>query len=33
MADEYLDLVHQLWASWDADAVVRDRETGTYVDA
>ena len=32
MADEYLDLVCQLWDSWEADAVVRDRETGTYVD-
>lgn len=32
MADEYLDLVHQLWGSWDADALVRDRATGTYVD-
>jgi FMN-dependent oxidoreductase (nitrilotriacetate monooxygenase family) len=32
MADEYLDLVCQLWDSWEADAVVRDRKTGTYVD-
>jgi FMN-dependent oxidoreductase (nitrilotriacetate monooxygenase family) len=32
MATEYVDLVRQLWNSWDADAVVRDRETGTYVD-
>ena len=32
MATEYLDLVCQLWDSWEADAVVRDRETGTYVD-
>jgi FMN-dependent oxidoreductase (nitrilotriacetate monooxygenase family) len=32
MANEYLDLVTQLWDSWDADAVVRDRETGKYVD-
>ena len=32
MADEYLDLVHQLWGSWDADAVVRDRAAGRYVD-
>jgi len=32
MADEYLDLVNQLFASWDPDAVVRDRETGTYAD-
>jgi FMN-dependent oxidoreductase (nitrilotriacetate monooxygenase family) len=32
MADEYVDLVCQLWDSWDADAVVRDRERGVYVD-
>jgi FMN-dependent oxidoreductase (nitrilotriacetate monooxygenase family) len=32
MADEYLDLVNQLWESWEPDAVVRDRETGVYVD-
>ncbi len=32
MADEYLDLVIQLWASWEPDAVVADRETGVYVD-
>jgi FMN-dependent oxidoreductase (nitrilotriacetate monooxygenase family) len=32
MADEYVDLVTQLWGSWDADAVVRDRETGVYAD-
>jgi FMN-dependent oxidoreductase (nitrilotriacetate monooxygenase family) len=31
-ADEFVDLVTQLWGSWDADAVVMDRETGTYVD-
>jgi FMN-dependent oxidoreductase (nitrilotriacetate monooxygenase family) len=32
MADEYLDLVCQLWDSWDEDAVVLDRDTGTYAD-
>jgi len=32
MADEYVDLVEQLWESWEPDAVVADRETGTYVD-
>jgi long-chain alkane monooxygenase len=32
MADEYVELVKQLWASWDKDAVVRDRATNTYVD-
>ena len=33
MADEYVELCKQLWGSWDADAVVRDRATGTYADA
>jgi FMN-dependent oxidoreductase (nitrilotriacetate monooxygenase family) len=32
MADEYVDLVCQLFNSWDADAVVMDRTTGTYAD-
>jgi long-chain alkane monooxygenase len=32
MADEYVDLVCRLWDSWDADAVVMDRATGTYAD-
>jgi FMN-dependent oxidoreductase (nitrilotriacetate monooxygenase family) len=32
MATEYVDLVRQLWKSWEPDAVVRDRETGTYAD-
>jgi FMN-dependent oxidoreductase (nitrilotriacetate monooxygenase family) len=32
MADEYLDLVIQLWESWEPDAVVRDRERGIYAD-
>ena len=32
MADEYVDLVKQLWDSWDKDAVVLDRATGTYAD-
>ena len=32
MATEYLDLVCQLWDSWEPDAVVRDRERGVYVD-
>lgn len=32
MADEYLDLCLKLWGSWDQDAVVLDRETGTYTD-
>jgi FMN-dependent oxidoreductase (nitrilotriacetate monooxygenase family) len=32
MATEYLELVCQLWDSWESDAVVRDRESGTYAD-
>jgi FMN-dependent oxidoreductase (nitrilotriacetate monooxygenase family) len=32
MADEYMQVVNQLFASWDADAVVLDRETDTYAD-
>jgi FMN-dependent oxidoreductase (nitrilotriacetate monooxygenase family) len=32
MADEYVDLVCKLFESWDADAVVMDRATGTYAD-
>lgn len=32
MATEYLELVTQLWDSWDPDAVVMDRERGVYVD-
>jgi FMN-dependent oxidoreductase (nitrilotriacetate monooxygenase family) len=31
-AHEYVDLVRELWNSWEPDAVVRDRETGTFVD-
>jgi FMN-dependent oxidoreductase (nitrilotriacetate monooxygenase family) len=33
VADEYMDVVCQLWDSWAPDAVVLDRETGTYADA
>ena len=32
MADEYMQVVDQLWKSWDPDAVVLNRETGTYAD-
>jgi alkanesulfonate monooxygenase SsuD/methylene tetrahydromethanopterin reductase-like flavin-dependent oxidoreductase (luciferase family) len=32
MADEYVDVVCQLFNSWAEDAVVMDRETGTYAD-
>lgn len=30
MADEYVDVVNQLFGSWDADAVVMDRASSTY---
>ena len=32
MADEYMDLVNQLFDSWEPDAVVMDREKGVYAD-
>jgi FMN-dependent oxidoreductase (nitrilotriacetate monooxygenase family) len=32
MAGEFVDLVIQLWESWDADAIVMDREAGMFVD-
>ncbi|HTI01446.1 MAG TPA: NtaA/DmoA family FMN-dependent monooxygenase [Acidisoma sp.] len=32
MAEEYLDVVNKLFASWDKDAVVLDREAGLYAD-
>ncbi|MGF7237508.1 MAG: NtaA/DmoA family FMN-dependent monooxygenase [Frankia sp.] len=32
MADEYVDLVCQLWDSWEPDAVVKDRSRSVYVD-
>ncbi|HTV21497.1 MAG TPA: NtaA/DmoA family FMN-dependent monooxygenase [Polyangiaceae bacterium] len=32
VAHEYMDLVYQLFDSWQPDAVVRDRSTGTYAD-
>lgn len=31
-ADEFVEIVEALWSSWDPDAVVMDRETGTYAD-
>jgi FMN-dependent oxidoreductase (nitrilotriacetate monooxygenase family) len=32
-ADEFMDVCYRLWAdSWDDDAVVRDRESGTFTD-
>jgi len=33
MADEFVDLVVQLWESWEADAVVADRAEDRYIDA
>jgi FMN-dependent oxidoreductase (nitrilotriacetate monooxygenase family) len=32
MAQEYMDLVYQLFDSWQPDAVIRDRATATYAD-
>lgn len=32
MAGEFVDVVTQLWSSWDSDAVVMDRDRGVFVD-
>jgi FMN-dependent oxidoreductase (nitrilotriacetate monooxygenase family) len=32
MADEWMQVVSQLWESWEPDAVVADTETGIYAD-
>ncbi|MDR4306580.1 NtaA/DmoA family FMN-dependent monooxygenase [Chelatococcus sambhunathii] len=32
MADEYMDVMGKLFASWDPDAVVLDRDAGIYAD-
>jgi long-chain alkane monooxygenase len=32
MADEYVDVVCKLFDSWEPDAVVKDRQSGTYAD-
>jgi FMN-dependent oxidoreductase (nitrilotriacetate monooxygenase family) len=32
MADEYMDLVNQLFDSWEPEAVVKDRARGVYAD-
>ena len=32
MADEYMEVMGKLFESWDADAVVLDREAGIYAD-
>jgi FMN-dependent oxidoreductase (nitrilotriacetate monooxygenase family) len=29
-ADEYLEVCHKLWASWEPDAIVMDRESGVF---
>ncbi len=31
IADEFMDVVTQLWSSWDPDALVIDPEDGTYI--
>lgn len=31
-ADEFIEIVKALWDSWDADAVVADKESGIYLD-
>ena len=32
IADEYMDVCNKLWASWEEDAIVMDREAGIYAD-
>ena len=32
-AHEFVEVCHKLWASWDADAVVMDRENAIFADA
>jgi FMN-dependent oxidoreductase (nitrilotriacetate monooxygenase family) len=32
IADEFIEVAEALWASWEPDAVVLDRETSTYAD-
>lgn len=32
IADEYVDVVRQLWDSWDPDAIVLDHERGVFAD-
>jgi FMN-dependent oxidoreductase (nitrilotriacetate monooxygenase family) len=32
MADEFMDVVNQLFGSWESDAIRRDPASGTYVD-
>jgi FMN-dependent oxidoreductase (nitrilotriacetate monooxygenase family) len=33
LAEEYLDVVKGLWDSWEDDALVRDKESGQFLDA
>lgn len=32
MADEFVEIVDALWSSWEPDALIVDREAGTYID-
>jgi FMN-dependent oxidoreductase (nitrilotriacetate monooxygenase family) len=32
IADEYIDVVRKLWASWDRDALIQDRESNVFAD-
>jgi FMN-dependent oxidoreductase (nitrilotriacetate monooxygenase family) len=32
-ADEYLEVCRKLWASWEPDAIIMDRESGIFADA
>jgi FMN-dependent oxidoreductase (nitrilotriacetate monooxygenase family) len=32
MADEWIDVVSKLWRSWEPDAIVADRDGGTFTD-
>lgn len=31
-AEEFLELVHKLWGSWDEDALIRDKSSGIFAD-
>ena len=31
-ADEYMEVCHKLWNSWESDAVVADKKSGVFVD-
>jgi FMN-dependent oxidoreductase (nitrilotriacetate monooxygenase family) len=32
-AEEFLEVAYKLWASWDADALIQDKETGLFADS